>query len=195
MCSSMAVGERALSLRPRSRHCSRVRWMLCCTFYNSSQYFTRVERHCCSDRPSTLGSDVWVAVEVTAVGVSQSHKEVAPQAGSSVWTAKERVATGANLVTLCCSRAPWENCAHLLYYCPLGRHAAPTGRFHCHGDGDFTRTSGPVSDRRTIGNVGDSWISRSKGPRHCAGAVSTSGSSAKASRMEKRWFMLGAHKA
>ena len=40
--------------------------------------FPWIERHWCSDRPSATGSVVWVAVEVTAVGVSQSHKEIPP---------------------------------------------------------------------------------------------------------------------
>ena len=53
--------------------------------------FPWIERHWCRDRSSAAGSDVWVAVEVTAVGVSQSHKEIPLHAGSSVWTAMERV--------------------------------------------------------------------------------------------------------
>ena len=38
------------------------------------------------------------AVEVTAAGVNKSHRGISPQAGSSVWTAMERVAIAANLV-------------------------------------------------------------------------------------------------
>ena len=47
-----------------------------------------------------------VAVEVTAVGVSQSHKEIPPHVGSPVWTAVEWVAMAANLVTFCCGAEP-----------------------------------------------------------------------------------------
>ena len=67
-----------------SRHCSKVCWMLRCTFCSSSQYCPWIERHWCSDRPSAAGSVVWVAVEVTAVGVSQSHKEISRRLGPSL---------------------------------------------------------------------------------------------------------------
>ena len=56
--------------------------MLC----SSSQYCPWMERHWCSN---------WVAVEVTVAGVSWSHMESAPQAGSSVCTPTKQVAMAA----------------------------------------------------------------------------------------------------
>ena len=66
-------------------------------------YCSWMERHWCSERPSF---SVWVAVEETVASVSQSHRESAPQIGSSVCAATERVAMTANLVPLCCSTEP-----------------------------------------------------------------------------------------
>ena len=63
---------------------------------------------------ATSGSVVWVAVEVTAVGVSQSDREIPLCAGSSVWTAMERAAMAANLVTFCSSTEHLERTETLI---------------------------------------------------------------------------------
>ena len=56
------------------------------------QHCPLVERHWCSERPSL---SVWVAVEVTVAGVSQSHSESDPQTGFSVCAPMEQVAMAA----------------------------------------------------------------------------------------------------
>ena len=52
-------------------------------------------------------------MELTAVGVSQSHREIPLYAGSSVWTAMERAAMAANLVTFCRSTEHLERTERL----------------------------------------------------------------------------------
>ena len=94
------------SCRGSSRLSSRVPTLLQGVLNVVLQHCPSIERHWCSDRPSAAGSFVWVAVEVTAVGVSQSHKEIPRLAGSPVWTGMERVAMAANLVAFCCSTQP-----------------------------------------------------------------------------------------
>ena len=51
---------------------------ICRTFCSSIQYCPWMERHWCSERPS---SSVWVAVEVTVAGVSQSHRRAPRRRG------------------------------------------------------------------------------------------------------------------
>ena len=89
-----------------SRHASRVPTLIpVLHILQLHPYCSWIERHWCSVRPSAI---VWVALEVAAVDVSQFYRESPPQAGSSVWTAMERVAMAANLVAFCCSTEPSE---------------------------------------------------------------------------------------
>ena len=74
--------------------------MLCCFFCSSTQYCSWIERHWCCDRPSAF---VWVAVEVTAVGVSQSHKERELSASCALRLGGDRACGDGKPVTLCCS--------------------------------------------------------------------------------------------
>ena len=57
--------------RPKSCRFLRADWILCCTFCSTNQYCPWMERHWCSERPS---SSVWVAVEVTVAKVSHTGR-------------------------------------------------------------------------------------------------------------------------
>ena len=55
-----------------------------------------MERHYCSEGPSATESDVWVAVDLVAVDVSQLSKELPSETGFTVWAVVDRGAMSAN---------------------------------------------------------------------------------------------------
>ena len=98
-----------------------------------------MERHCCSERPSATGSDVWVAVDFIAADISQCNRQLPSETGFTVWAAVDRVAMDASLVMFC-----WIT-DHLgsterafFFFCVLGWHAVPAARL-------LLREEGPLA--------------------------------------------------